>query len=456
MYGFLIRQQRTGSPFMSSTYKLMTEFRRDDRGAVAVLFGLSVIVLMLVIGVAVDTARFHNVSSKIQDSLDAAALAGAKLLADDTATDSDITARAQAFFDASIASAGVKLSSLDKLDLNIDRINSSVSANLSASVPTLFGGLAFQPKLAVINQTTTVVYEMKHIELSMVLDITGSMNNKNKINDLKSAATDVVDILLKDSISERAVRIAVAPYSASVNAGALAPQVTDVPTTTSCGWSWYAGWSCKTSAGVDADTCVIERQGTNASTDAAPVGSDKLPNVPTLPYGNYTCPSATVIPLLGKSQIDFIKNTINGYRASGATAGHIGTAWGWYLLSPQWASILPPESDPAAYSDAMTEKSMIVMTDGLFNTSYLSGGSTDPATQSQESYARFQELCDGAKSKGITVYTVGFDLSDPIAIANLQQCASAPDAFFDAKTGAQLKKAFKDIANKLATLRVAS
>ncbi len=440
---------------MSAFWTTSLRFKDDDRGTVAVLFGLSCICLMLVVGLAVDSARYHNITSKVQDSLDAAILAGAKLLPNDDANDTDIQTRAQAFFDTAIASAGVKLTSIEDLQLTIDRPNSTVSANLSATVPSLFGGLAFQPKQALLTQSSKVVYDVKPIELSMVLDITGSMNDKGKISDLKGAATDVVDILFKNSVSEKAVRIAVAPYSASVNAGALASQVTDLPVTTNCGWSWHANWSCKDTAGVDADTCVIERQGANGATDAAPAGADKLPNVPTTPYGNYVCPSSTVIPLLGKSQADLIKNTINGYAASGATAGHIGTAWGWYLLSPNWSGVFPTDSDPAPYNDGKTEKSMIVMTDGLFNTSYLSGGNTPAAQQSQESYTRFQELCTGAKAQGITVYTVGFDLADPTAIQNLQLCASAPDHFFDAKTGADLRKAFKDIANKLSTLHVA-
>ena len=83
-----------------------------------------------------------------------------------------------------------------------------------------------------IGRTSKVVFDMKKIEMSMVLDITGSMNSNNKLADLKIAAKDVIEELYNGSLSEDGVRIALAPYSASVNAGAYAPQVTNVPATT--------------------------------------------------------------------------------------------------------------------------------------------------------------------------------------------------------------------------------
>lgn len=441
---------------MSKILSYVRKFNGDQGGSVAILFAVSIIALMLVAGLAIDSARFHNVSGRMQAALDAAVLAGAKLLSDETSTVADIENMTQAHFSAAIQTIGVNSSDIQPLTISVDRTASEVSANATAQMPSFFSRLAGIAPMTTINQTSKVVYSMQPIELSMVLDVTGSMNNNNKISDMKVAAKDVIDALYSTALSDSSVRIAVAPYSASVNAGGLASAVTNVPATTSCSTNWWSGTRCQTVAGVDADTCVVERQGLNAATDAAPVGADQLPNVPTTPYGNYTCPAATVIPLMGKSHVANIKGTIDSYVAGGATAGHIGTAWGWYMLSPEWAGVLPAASAPKPYSDKSVMKAMIIMTDGLFNTSYLSGGSTSPGQQMTESYAQFDALCDGIKSKDITIYTVGFDLSDPTALGELQKCASGAPNFFDAKTGADLKKAFKDIAEKLTTMRVAS
>ena len=438
---------------MSKIVKSSRSFATDERGTVAVIFGLSIAFLLMIAGLAIDTARFHDVSSRMQAALDASTLAGAKLLADENSTIADIENMAQAHFDAAMQTIGVKTTSMSHLTVSVDRNTSSVSTSVAATLPSLFGKIANVAPLTIINQTSKVIYAMTPIELSMVLDITGSMNNNNKIADMKSAAKDVIDTLFKDALSDNSVRIAVAPYSASVNAGALAAAASAAPPSVIvCN---AKGKNCQDAGGVDVDSCVIERTGINAATDAGPFGADKLPNVPVTPYGNYTCPPSTVIPLTGKSEVATLKSTIDGYVAGGSTAGHIGTAWGWYLISPDWAGVLPPASAPKPYGDKTVMKSMIIMTDGLFNTSYINGGSTSAAQQMTESYAQFDALCAGIKAKDITVYTVGFDLSDPTALGELQNCASGANNFFDAKTGADLKKAFKEIADRLTTMRVA-
>ena len=430
------------------------DFIEDCSGSTAVLFGLCFIFLFATVGLAIDTSRYYNYTSHMQNALDAAALAGARLLPDDQATDGDIQTLVSAHFATTMSASGVKPDELTAPEVKIDRSTNTVEVNGYARLPAMISGIVLQNADADVKRTAKVVFDMKKIEMAMVLDITGSMNSKGKLNDLKIAAKDVVDELYNGSLSEDGVRIALAPYSASVNAGALAATVTNVPATTNCAWDRYQ-WKCFDAAGIDQDTCVIERTGANAATDAAPLGADKLPNVPSIPYGNYACPPATVLPLQGKSQKDTVKDTIDSYAAAGATAGHIGTAWGWYLLSPEWSSVLGANAGKP-YGETDVEKSMIIMTDGEFNTSYISGGSTPSTQQTDESYAQFDSLCDNIKAKNIKVFTIGFDLIDPRALAELQKCASAPENFFDAKTGAQLKNAFKDIARKLNTLRVAS
>jgi Flp pilus assembly protein TadG len=439
---------------MSKLFSLATAFARNRDGSISIVFGISIIVVLGMIGLAVDTSRYYNFSSHMQQALDAAALAGAKMLPDDTATDADITSTAQAYFSEAMAISGVDALATVTPSVSIDRTSNAVEVTGQAQLPAMFSIIVTRSGTVAVNRTARVVFDMKQVELSMVLDITGSMNQNNKLPDLKVAAKDVIDELYAGSLSENGVRIALAPYSASVNAGTLASAVTNVPPTTTCSWVWWK-WKCTTVAGVDQDTCVIERTGPNAATDAAPVGADMLPNMTASPLpSRYVCPPATVLPLQGKSQKDTVKATIDSYGADGATAGHIGTAWGWYLISPQWASVLGA-SAPKAYDDPMVDKAMIIMTDGVFNTSWMSGANTNPTAMSNESYAQFDTLCAAIKSKGIKIFTVGFALNDPRALSELQVCASDTSTFFDAQTGADLKAAFHAIAKKLNTLRVA-
>lgn len=436
---------------MSEFWKLKTAFKSDDRGAVAVIFAMSCVVLMLVSGMAVDSARYHDISNRMQQSLDGASLAAAKMLSDPNVSDAEITATALAYFQATLPTYGIDPSAFTTPVVSIDRTNATVEIAGRVNVPTLFGGFADLPSLTVINQKSKVVYDMTEVELAMVLDITGSMNTGNKLSDLKAAAKDVVDTLFDGALNDSSVRIAIAPYSASVNAGELAAAVSSAGAAAACPTKPKKGDPCMDAGGMAMDTCVLERSGAAAASDAAPVGSNALPVMSNPPFGNYSCPTSTVVPLLDRTERDTLKNNIDAYIATGSTAGHIGTAWGWYLLSPNWTGVLPAESAPKPYGSQTVQKNMIIMTDGEFNTSYT--GATD---ESAESYAYFDNLCTGAKAAGITIYTVGFNLNVPEALAHLESCASSASSFYDAKNGNQLKDAFKDIANKLGNLRVAS
>jgi Flp pilus assembly protein TadG len=440
---------------MSRIQRLAADFARNRDGSMTIIFAISCVVLIGMIGVAVDTSRYFNYQAEMQQALDAAALAGAKMLPDDTLSDADIRNRVNAFFYEAMANTAIKVRTQEAPFITIDRSNNSVEVTGRAYIPTTFSRLIMPSDSVVLNRSSKVVFDMKKVELSMVLDITGSMNTSNKLADMKSAAKDIIDELYAGSLSEDGVRIAIAPYSASVNAGDLAAAVTAPTPANKCPTKPKKGQVCQDATGVAIDTCVIERQGTNAATDAAPTGANVLPTVPSLPYGNYMCPNATVVPLSGKSDQDALKLILDGYVAGGATAGHIGAAWGWYLLSPEWSGVLGA-SAPKPYGDATVDKSMIIMTDGIFNTSYLTGSSTDPVTMGNESYAQFDTLCSAIKGKNITVFTVAFGTGvDARAEAELLKCASEPGNFFDAKTGGDLKNAFKIIAKKLNTLRVA-
>ena len=101
---------------------------------------------------------------------------------------------------------------------------------------------------------------------------------------------------------------------------------------------------------------------------------------------------------------------VKDWARGGATAGHLGTAWAWYLLSPNWASLFDKDNQPAAYDDLkrtigkaktpLLRKIAVLMTDGEYNTQY---SSTDSNTQARA-------ICDEMKKTGIEVFTVGFEI----------------------------------------------
>jgi Flp pilus assembly protein TadG len=406
-------------------------FRGDDRGGVAIIFALLCSALFGAIALTIDMARAQNTSAKLMAALDAAALAGAKAL-DRGATDSAVRIEAESYFRNHLASLRVTDVTWSGFQTLVNRQATTVETRVSAQMATAFGGIIGTHTVD-LNRATTVSYKARDVELALALDITGSMADAGKLTDLKVAAKEVVDALLEDAPSETSARIALMPWSAAVNAGSVAALV---------------------SAGASTDGCVLERRGADAATDAYPSGSALLPAAPSVPYGYYSCPPNPVTPLMGRSRQSDLKADIDSYIPFGGTAGHIGAAWGWYALSPEWSSIWPFGSRPAPYNPADTIKSVLLMTDGRFNLSYLSGSGSDITTMTEESYAQFQALCTAMKVKRIVVYTVGFGLSDTRAIDELRACASSDSHFFAALTGNELRVAFKQITTQLKGMRL--
>ncbi len=407
---------------------------RDERGAVAITFGLCISVILLCMVIAVDYGRAVSVSRKVTTALDAAALAGAKLLVSDDATDGEVIAGAEAYFAAQMDNMGVGNLVVSSLVTTLDRNASTVTTGASVAVESLFGKTVGITTINV-EKTSTVVYKIKKIELAMALDVTGSMADvpagdvRTKIESLQLASKDLVDTLFDKSVNESGVRIALAPYSGAVNVDARAAAVT---------------------AGALANGCVVERPGANNATNADASGADALVPMPAAGY----CPVATIKPLAGRSQRASIKSAIDSFAPNGSTAGHLGTAWAWYMVSASWSSVFGGASAPSAPAPDVV-KSVVVMTDGLFNTAYLSGFAPGSPEGSVESYDQFTALCTNMKASGVAIYSVLFGEGDPTAIAKMQACASTPSNYYTAANGAQLQAAFATIAERLSAIRVA-
>ena len=411
------------------SFKSARRFRRDQHGSIAIIFGLSLLLIIFAIGFSLDTAQAIRTSSKIASALDAASLAVARAMSENNLTPAEAQALAVRYFEAEVSGIDAGSFTWSNFKVEIDPVTGTVKIAADIAVPTSFARVLDVNNVNFTKSSTTV-FKMRNVELAMVLDITGSMSGQ-KIADLKLAADDIVDIMLpagKPSMN----RIALAPYAASVNAGAYAAVATD---------------------NESLDGCAIERKGSHAYTDEAPDSGRYLEaeKSPPVNWRKYKCPLAEIMPL--NSDAAAIKAEIDSLVADGSTAGHIGLGWGWYMVSPLWTPIWPTASDPKPYDDPNTIKAIILMTDGEFNTSYHNG----PMNQTSSDQAL--EICNNIKDPGftkgnLTVYSVAFQ-SPPAAEATLKACATSPAHYFSASNGTELRAAFQDIAKRLQSLRLA-
>ncbi len=394
-------------------------FARDERGTFATVLGVSAMAVCLTAGIAVDYTRIVHTKSAIEDALDAAILAAGNDLSKGSISDAALRQSFDDFFFANLENRQLQAEGVEIVRFEADQDTGKISADVKADLKMAFMGLAGIPSVDV-GAKSEVTFSATSVELAMMLDVTGSMNERNKIGSLKVAAADAINILLPQQSQDNKMRISIVPYSASVNAGAFAPAVsknTRIP-------------------------FVTERWGGEKFSDANPSGGKMEAQSG---YG----PSQSVVPLSNDPAP--LLSTISAFTGSGATAGHLGVAWSYYTLSPKWKNVWPARSTPTAYKERNVQKVALLMTDGEFNTIY-------PPRGSRWSSSEFAvELCQSMKRDGITIYAVGFE-APASAEATLRACASPSqngnNYYFSAQNGAELKSAFQKIAFDIQQLRL--
>ncbi|MDX2258500.1 MAG: VWA domain-containing protein [Hyphomicrobiaceae bacterium] len=445
---------------------------RDTSGVVSLLFGLMVVVLLATIGAGVDAARWFHARSLTVGAVDAGVLAGARILQTDGLATEHALAMAMSYYNENVRERDGLVE--DTISFTIVDHGTAVTAEGAAHIETVLLKLIGINRLPLFkaagSEFSKAVLAVganadQSLEISLMLDVTGSMAGQ-RLQDLKDAAKDLIDIVVWEGGGQHTSRLALVPFSAGVNASSLPVGVVSTGNATRS----FNTMNGRSTTMRLAAACASERAGADAYTDAAPVGGALLGRVYN-PSG--ACePANPVVPLSNNKA--HLKSVVDGFVAVGSTAGHIGTAWAWYMLSPNWAPVLPPDSVPASYSvlsqrnedgKPVLEKIAVLMTDGEYNTQYCTSGIRDRNSNGSSnqlgtctaangsSAAQARSLCAAMKAKGVTVYTVGFQISaGSEAAETLNQCATDPGKAYMAENGEELKQSFRSIALKISDL----
>jgi Flp pilus assembly protein TadG len=423
---------------MSNNFK---KLQSDERGSIAILFALTAFVLFWCVGLAVDGARYYGVQTRVNSAIDAAALAGARGMRLNNLTVAETEALTRQYFKSNFEATGGDYKMIQPAlpQVNVNPTVGSVEIIALAKVPTIFGTIGGIDNLNVA-RSSVAVFSSTDLEISMQLDLTGSMGwdsvtdkpaitTSTKISELQTAAKDFVDIMIPNTPGPNKVRIGLAPFSAGVNAGAYLKAVDG--------------------GRNSSDTCTFERkQAAYQDSDDVPTIADPLKIASDLGLppkdSNNRCPTASVMAMTDDKV--GLSKAIDKFAANDSTAGHLGAAWAHYLLSPKWQNIWNLPVKAAEYDDKGTKKFAVLMTDGQYNTVGANNG------QDAQSTKFALDTCKAMKDKGVTIYTVGFLLKGA-AKTNLEACAT-PGYSLNAENGPQLRSAFRDIANQITTLKL--
>ncbi|MGI9350487.1 MAG: vWA domain-containing protein [Rhizobiaceae bacterium] len=412
-------------------------FTSNQSGNIFMISALTIFAVISAAGVAVDYSRVSNAKFQMEQSLDAALLATGVEITNGEDDQAKLRAYFENFFLANLNNQTGFGEQFDISEFSVDPDTGEVSAEAGVTVEaTLMRVLGYDD--LEIRSSASAIFDRTDVEVAMMLDVTGSMGRNGKLDDLKLAAKDAIDILIPNS-NTKGTRIGLVPYSWSVNAGhRQARMVTN-------------GKSKR---------CVTERAdeaSTDASYKVAEIGADSRA------VDDKLCPVNEIKPLTDKKGM--LKREIGRFSAAGYTAGHLGVAWSYYVLSETWRDVWKEENDPAPYSKDV-EKIAILMTDGEFNTFFqgTEGSRTPYGPHAEPSNTLALDLCADMKADkngapGITIYSIAFQAPSS-AEATLRACANEDTEtdiyYFSAGNGQELREAFRSIAASIQRLRISS
>jgi hypothetical protein len=348
------------------------DFTRDEEGSTMVL-GLFVFVSMLAAGgMAVDFMMAERERAEVQYTLDRAILAGAAL-----SQPLNPKIVVEDYFDKSGLHDYNLLVKMPEEDNSLT--SRRVEAFASSSVKNYFVNMVGVGDL-VVSANGGAEERVQNVEISMVLDVSGSMGRSGRMGNMKTAALEFVETVLTENNVNR-VSINLIPYNMQVNAGPVLS--TALGTTTEHDSSYCVDFTSNQFAETTVDdTETYQRTGHfdpfYTTMDHPATSSDdndrRLFMCPTTGYSEITYLSQNLSDL---------QDSINALQPGGNTSIDIGVRWGATLLDPTLnaamaempagsGSIGDPifSNRPATYEDDDTIKLMVVMTDGVNTTQY--------------------------------------------------------------------------------------
>lgn len=444
------------SPLVSLIGRRLARFAAAEQGNIAMIFAIALVPVLSLVGAAVDYSRAVQARTSMQAALDSAALMLSKDLSSGTITTSQISTKAQAYFNALFTGTATLPSvSVAATYTASTSMGSTIQLTGTGTYTTSFMKIAGFPTLG-IGTTSTSAWGNVRMRVALVLDNTGSMAQDGKMPAMQTAAKNLVDQLSALAKADGDVYISIVPFAKDVNVDAsnYNKDWIDFSEWDAANGSWTCSagnnWNCNnwkwTPANHNTWTgCVVDRDQDYDTKNTTPTSGNVGTLFPAEQYSYCNSGSSSYLQPIMPLSYDWsaLKSRIDAMKPTGNTNQGIGLAWGWMTLSTGNPMNAPAKDANYTYKDAI-----VLLSDGLNtqNRWYSNASQID---------TRQKKLCDNAKAENITIYSVQVNTgSDPTSTV-LQYCASSADKFYLVTSASQTVSVFKDIGTSLSKLRVA-
>lgn len=364
----------------------------------------------------------------------------------------------------------------------------TVSASATRSIDTQFMHMGGVDTLYV-PASATAEERVPNVEISMVLDVSGSMNSNGRMTNLRVAAKEFVDAVVRSDTINR-VSVNLVPYSEHVNVGWDLFDLLNVEQMHNYSYCIEIDDADFTKTAISTSTVHQQMQHFQWNTYSIQSGTQTNTRHDTV------CPRNSFESVTTMSQNAIaLKNQIDQLRPRAGTSIFLGMKWGTYMLDPSFQPVNAllanrAKSDPvfnnrpASYTDSRTLKTIVVMSDGendrshriassfyatpshyahwdSFNFNFFLANNVVSNQRSSWYWQKYdraqgntlmQNMCTAAKNRGIVIWAIGFETTDT-GDDQLRDCASSPSHFFDVN-GVEISSAFQSIARQINQLKL--
>jgi Flp pilus assembly protein TadG len=477
--------------FWRSLRRSLDAIARDKRGGIAVFLATAIVPLVGFLGLAVDTTRGYLLKSRLNQALDAAALAGGRVIFSAN-RDADV----RMYFNANFP-PGYMGATVTGPTIAPSADNQKLTLAASAVVDTTFLRVLGIDNVTVRSEVE-VTRQEQLLDVMLAIDVSLSMNEdagsgQTRIQAARSAANTLVGILFGDDETKNLLKIGLVPWNSKVNvkrsSGISIPKApkpvnfTNPVTGQSQTQVYYSDYSpvpLLSAPPANWKGCVYNRYTVNnANNDAdiyeglvtvggaqwfgwQPVGAEGEPTT----SNNSHCQAAedadeprskdcTPCSAYGITALQNTKTTIttaiNALQASGSTNLPAGLQWAWSALTPgePWE-----EADPNP--PFRRQQAIVLLTDGENTGDYGDGYKNVFNNPKTSMDARSRLLAQNVKASGVVIYVIQFANNSSSMQTLLKQVATGPDKpyYNYAPNAATLQQVFKEVANNLSELRL--
>ena len=360
------------NPLMRRCLGKVKSFLREEDGVMAKPT-IAILLLMLAIGgIGVDLMRMERDRTTLQYTLDRAVLAAADLdqLQEPEAVVRDYLDKAglgEYYNDPEVHET-----------LGYKSVESTVNAMFPVQLAQ-FAGLDDLP----IYANSRAEESIDGVEISMVLDVSGSMRSNSRLTNLKIAAKDFIDTMVANTTDGK-MSVSIVPYATQVS---VPEDLYDQYNISTPGDTIYS--RCVNFAASDFQSPSLSRteelEGTmhftpwdsSSRDNRTRYSSPQLVSTPVCEDD----PSREILPFQKDATV--LKDYIDSFWGGGNTSIDIGMKWGTTLLDPSarpaisalttgTGASVPNDfaARPSDYTDTDTVKVIVLMTDGQNTSQY--------------------------------------------------------------------------------------